>query len=168
LGNWNFTDDVHAVYKSYADGVASDEEFNAYVKDLKVGDQPQTSMSFTATVFPVRGLSVAITGFYYADHYAKWEPFNRTLIAEAGIQPWKIPSYSVIDLHANYTLPIKVEGIGFEIFGHIFNLLDEEYISDATDNSGFNAYGTKAHKADDAEVYFGLPQYFNAGIRLTY
>ncbi len=168
LGNWEFTDDVHATYKDYSTGGSQDVEFSAYVKDLKVGDSPQTAFTVTANLFPIQGLTLSLVGHYYADYYASWEPFDRTEVTEAGIQPWKIPSYTLVDFHANYILPIKVEGIGFEIYGHIFNLLDTEYISDATDNSPYNAYGTKAHKADDAEVYFGLPQYFNVGIRLSY
>ena len=167
-GNWKFTDNVSAIYKDYSSGGEEDIEFNAYVKDLKVGDSPQTSFTLTATVFPVNGLSLAVTGYYYADHYSAWNPFDRTVADEIAIQPWKIPSYSVFELHLNYLLPIKAAGIGFEVFGHVFNLLDEEYVSDATDNSAYNAYGVKAHKADDAEVYFGIPQYFNLGLRLTF
>lgn len=168
LGNWTFTDDVSAVYKDYSGGGAEDIEFNAFVKDLKVGDSPQTAFTVTANLFPVKGLTFSVVGHYYSDHYASWEPFDRTNPDEAGVQPWKIPSYTVVDLHANYVLPLKVEGIGFEVFGHIFNLLDEEYVSDATDNSPYNGYGDANHRGDDAEVYFGLPQYFNLGVRLTY
>lgn len=168
LGNWEFTDDVSANYRDYSSGGEENVEFNAYVKDLKVGDSPQRALTFTIGLFPVKGLSVFFTGHSYADHYAKWEPFDRTNKAEAGIQPWKIPAYSVFDLHANYVLPFDLTGVKFELFGHVFNVFDEVYVSDATDNSGFNAYNVKQHKADDAEVYFGLPQYFNFGVRLSY
>ncbi len=165
LGNWKFTDNVSATYKDYSGGGEQDEEFNAYVKDLKVGDSPQTSLALTATVYPVNGLSIAVTGFYYADHYSAWDPFDRTDETDTA-QPWLIPSYSIVDLHANYLLPVKLGPLGIEVFAHVFNVLDEEYVSDATDNSAFNGYGEANHKADDAEVYFGLPRYFNFGLRL--
>ncbi|MBU2494387.1 MAG: TonB-dependent receptor [Bacteroidetes bacterium] len=168
IGRWEFTNDVSAVYKDYSSGGANDVTFNAYVNGLKVGDSPQRSLSVTLGLFPIKGLSLFLTGQTYADHYAEWEPFDRSNQADAGIQPWKIPAYSVFDFHANYVLPVKLSGIGIEVFGHVFNLFDEEYVSDATDNSSFNAYGVKNHKADDAEVFFGLPRYFNAGIRLSY
>lgn len=168
IGRWEFTNDVSAVYKDYSGGGENDVTFNAYVDGLKVGDSPQRSLSVTFGVFPIKGLSLYLTGQTYADHYAEWEPFDRSNKSEAGIQPWKIPAYSVFDLHASYVLPVNLSGIGIEVFGHVFNLFNEEYIADATDNSGFNAFGVKQHKADDAEVFFGLPRYVNAGIRLSY
>ena len=65
-----------------------------------------------------------------------------------------------------YPIPAKLGGVGLELFLHVFNITDEEYVSDALDNSQYNGYGEALHKADDAEVYFGLPRYVNLGIRL--
>ncbi|MGD8782399.1 MAG: TonB-dependent receptor [Ignavibacteria bacterium] len=168
IGRWEYTDDVSALYKDYSAGSEENVPFNAYVDGLKVGDSPQRALTFTIGLFPIKGMGLFLTGHSYADHYAEWDPFDRTNKDEAGIQPWKIPSYSVFDLHANYELPLNLSGIGLEVFCHIFNLFDEVYISDASDNSSYNAYGEKNHKADDAEVYFGLPRYANFGIRLRY
>jgi iron complex outermembrane receptor protein len=49
----------------------------------------------------------------------------------------------------------------------VFNAFDEEYISDAVDNSAFNSFDDD-HDADDAEVYLGLPRTFNIGVTVNY
>jgi iron complex outermembrane receptor protein len=85
-------------------------------------------------------------------------------------QVWKAPDYSVSEFHANYVLPIDIGGARLSAFAHVFNLFDQVYVQDATDNSSFNAYTAdgKNHKADDAEVYLGLPRTFNIGVQIEY
>jgi len=107
LGDWYLTDDVSAVYKDYSDPDATDQEFNAYVKDLKVGDMPQAGLTLTATIMPVKGASAAFVVHTYRSHYANWNPFDRQKESDAGIQPWKIPSHTVCDLHMSYDIPVK-------------------------------------------------------------
>ncbi|MBI9072560.1 MAG: TonB-dependent receptor [Melioribacteraceae bacterium] len=167
LGDWYLTDDVDAVFKDYSGNGNADQEFQAYVKNIKVGDMPQAGLTFTATVMPIKGASVALVVHTYRSHYAAWDPFDRTNQADAEIQPWKIPSHTVADLHMSYDIPVKLYGVGLQVFGHVFNVFDEVYISDATDNSPYNSFD-KDHDADDAEVYFGLPRNINFGVRLSY
>jgi len=66
-------------------------------------------------------------------------------------------------------LPLNLKNVGVQLFAHVFNVFDKLYVSDATDNSRFNAYRTdgKNHKADDAEVFMGLPRIFNLGFRIN-
>ena len=51
------------------------------------------------------------------------------------------------------------------VFAHVFNLVNALYVQDATDNSSYNAWtgDGKNHKADDAEIFPGLPTAFNIG-----
>ncbi|RMH62122.1 MAG: TonB-dependent receptor, partial [Calditrichaeota bacterium] len=83
---------------------------------------------------------------------------------------WQVPAYGLLDFHASYQLPFDISGLQLKLSAHVFNALDTEYISDATDNSRFNAYSKdgKNHSANDAEVFFGLPRTFNIGLTLTY
>ncbi len=168
IGDWKLTDDVTGSYVNYnEDGTTTEIPFNYYVKDLKVGDQPQTAIVFTASVFPVKGLALSGLVKHYRDHYANWDPLTRTDPTDRG-QSWLTPSYTVIDFHFTYDLPLNLKGVDFQLFGHVFNALDEIYIQDATDNSRYNAFkdNGKTHSADDAEVFFGLPRTFNVGISI--
>ncbi len=169
FGDWKNTSDVDAKYKSYENGNEFTDSYNLYLNNLKVGDQPQTSLVFSATVFPTKGLSMSGIVKHYRDHYSAWNATSRTNIDDRA-QSWKAPDYTVIDFHAAYNLPLDLSGVSFQLFAHVFNLLDEIYIQDAVDNSAYNAFrgNGKVHAADDAEVFFGLPRTFNAGISINF
>ena len=164
IGNWKYTDDVSGKVKDY--DTDTFENYNYYVKDLKVGDMPQTILGLGLDFYPVEGMYLRAEGRYYADHYAAFDPFDRTK-EDDRTQSWKAPSYSLIDLHGYYTLPFDVSGLNVKIFAHVLNLLDEVYVQDAVDNSSYNGFD-KNHTADDAEVYLGLPRTFNIGIEVAY
>ncbi len=170
IGNWKYLDDVSGVYKDYSSSSSgTDKNYNFYIKDLKVGDQPQTSLVGVVTLFPIKGLSFSGIVKYYADHYADFDPLARTDVADKG-QSWLTPSYTVVDFHLAYNLPFNIKGVNLQLFGHVFNAFDAIYVQDAVDNSRYNAFkgNGKTHSADDAEVFLGLPQSFNVGVSLSY
>ncbi|MCR4440374.1 MAG: TonB-dependent receptor [bacterium] len=166
IGDWKYLKDVSGVYKDYTTGGAQDVAYNFYVKDLKVGDAPQTQFALVGSLFPLRGLKAQAVYRYYMRHYADWDPLGRTNPADRK-QSWRAPDYGVLDFHLTYDLPFRFGGVGLQLFAHLFNALDTEYIQDATDNSAYNAWD-KDHDADDAEVFLGLPRTFNAGLTITY
>ncbi|MCH8011254.1 MAG: TonB-dependent receptor [Candidatus Marinimicrobia bacterium] len=171
LGNWVYTEDANGKYRPVA-GVDSTIAYNFYIKDLKVGDAPQTQFALAASVFPIPGLMAQLVLKTYSNHYAEFSPFSRTDESDR-VQSWYIPNYSLVDFHSNYNLPIDLGGIKLQAFVHIFNLLDTEYIQDAVDNSSFNAYRVdrkivNSHKADAAEVFFGMPRSVNIGLSVAF
>lgn len=169
IGNWKYLDDVSGTYKDYSTGVPVQTDYTYYIKDLKVGDQPQTSVVGMLTLFPIKGMSVSGIVKYYAEHYANFDPLTRTDGTDRA-QSWLTPSYTVVDFHFTYNLPFNIKGVNLQLFGHVFNAFDEIYIQDATDNSKYNAFtgNGKTHSADDAEVFLGLPRTINVGISLSY
>ena len=86
--------------------------------------------------------------------------------------------------HASYRLSDEMAapfGGNVKLFIHGFNIFDQIYIQDATDNSRFNGYwdsqennrgpgGSRLgnHKADDAEVFMGYPRTFNFGFQISH
>ncbi len=160
VGDWKYLDDVNGTAKQV--GSRTSHNYNIYIKDLMVGDQPQTSLALMASVYPFKGAFGQLVVKHYRDHYAKFNPFDRQDSADR-VQPWSVPDYSVVDFHASYNLPVNIKGADIQLFVHAFNILDELYIQDATDNSPYNAWD-RDHDADDAEVYFGMPRMINAGV----
>jgi hypothetical protein len=185
IGNWTFDGDASGNYQ--------EDEFNEegqvigqtttpydYALDgLFVGDMPQTAYVLGVTVTPISGLKAQILFNMYDKNYSDWGPSARSYSgsdADADRdQVWMAPSYSKLDLHISYDLPVSIAGTKMAAFAHVFNALDAVYVQDAVDNSQYNAYGSnegdadgKMHKADDAEVFLGLPMYFNAGITVTF
>ena len=169
VGNWKYTDNVDYRYEEVR-GSGVYETGSLYIKDLKVGNAPQTQTSYSVTAFPVDGLYLSLVGKSFFEHYADFDPLDRTDAAEEGVQSWNIPNYTIFDIHVKYTLANVVNDVDVEIFGNIFNLFDEIYVQDAVDNSAYNGYSANGtnHSADDAEVYLGLPRTYNAGVRINF
>jgi len=173
FGNWVYTNDVSGVYKDYDNPTNPDIDYTYYLKDLKIGDAPQMQFAVGGTVFPIRGLQAQLLYRYYANHYADWDSESRQ-DPDDRAQSWKVPNYGVMDLHALYDLPINLKGVRFQVFFHVFNVLDTEFITDAIDNSAYNSFTddngdiVNPHKADAAEVYFGLLRTFNSGIQVSF
>jgi iron complex outermembrane receptor protein len=162
FGMWEYNDDVSGSYvEDKNTGVRV--PFDFYLKDLKVGDAPQTQFALAASVFPVNGLTAQIVWRLYDSYYSNFDPFSRTDETDRA-QVWQVPSYNIFDLHFAYQVP--VESADVTVFAHVFNLLNELYVQDATDNSRYNGYSDNGtnHSADDAEIYPGLPTNFNLGI----
>lgn len=164
LGNWENTSDADANYKPYSAGI-SDSAFTVYTDGIKIGDAPQTQLAAGVTVFPVKGMDLQLVYRFYDNYYADWNALSRG-DANDTKQSWQIPSYNLVDLHFSYKIPTDV--VNVKIFAHVFNLLDELYVQDATDNSQYNGYSDNGtnHSADDAEIYPGLPRSFNLGIQV--
>ena len=115
---------------------------------------------------PIEGLILATQYRYYALHYADWSPGSRE-DTDDYVQVFKTPKYGVLDIHASYDLPFEFGPVKPKLFIHLINALDEAYIQDAVDNSSYNSWDGD-HSADDAEVYFGLPMSFNAGLSIQF
>lgn len=168
FGDWRYTSDASGTYRPEDDPSAI-EEWNFYVKDLKVGDAPQTQFAYSASLFPVEGLYLQLVGKTFANHYAEFSPEDRTNPDDRA-QSWKVPGYTVFDLNAGYDLPLRRSPVKARINVNVFNLFDELYIQDALDNSSFNAFtgNGRTHSADDAEVFLGMPRRINIGLTLQY
>ena len=168
FANWVYLNDVSAQIKTYDGGITS-VDVDLYTKDLKVGDAPQTQFAAWLDIFPVTGLKLQVIFRHNSNHYADFNPADRDDATDKA-QVWKTPSYSVVDFHANYTLPLKGK-LGVDLFVHVFNLLDTFYIQDAVDNSAYNGYygydNRFSHTVNSAEVYLGLPFNFNAGVKVS-
>ncbi|NOZ61409.1 MAG: TonB-dependent receptor [Calditrichaeota bacterium] len=169
IGNWKYLDDVDVLYKDYSNPDNPDKRYQLYIKDLKVGDAPQTQFALAGSVYPMPGLTGQLVFRYYQNHFADFDPTNRTDKNDR-TQSWEVPSAYVMDFHAAYDLPFSFSGIKFQLFAHVFNILDQEYIQDAVDNSRYNAWSgdDDKHDSDSAEVFFGLPRTFNIGLALRY
>lgn len=172
FGNWEHTNDVSGVYYTYDDPnnptAPVQEEYNYYVNGLKVGDAPQTQFGAMLTVYPVKDLRLQLDYRHYKNYYSDWDPFSRTDPNDRA-QVWKAPAYHMVDFHFSYDFPIKSDKWDMELTGHVFNVLDEIYIQDATDESRYNAFnGGPAHSAMRAEVFLGLPRTFNFGLKVTF
>lgn len=168
LANWFYVGDVQAEQFRISSRDRVPTTSMLYLSSLKIGDAPQTQVAYAATVFPVKGLSIKLQGRQYHRYWSDYTPESRTNSADRA-QPWKIPNYSLYDLHVNYRVPSFSDKFDVSVFGHVFNLFDTVYVSDATDNSQFEAItSAPSHSAQRAEVFLGQPLSFNVGVKVSF
>jgi len=168
FAKWKYLNDVDARIKDEDNNVVFEDHL--YTKDLYVGDAPQTQFGGSLSIYPIKGMFIQFAVRYNANHYADFNPTSRNDETDKA-QVWKTPSFTIMDLHFSYELPIKGR-VGVAVFGHVFNLLDKVYVQDALDNSNYNGYygydGALTHTANSAEVFLGLPRTFNAGVTISF
>ncbi|MCB0737774.1 MAG: TonB-dependent receptor plug domain-containing protein [Bacteroidetes bacterium] len=170
MGNWVYLEDASGDVTTQSSAGTFDSTYTRtyYIKGLKVGDAPQTQTMIGVTVFPFKGLRASLDYRWYTNFYSDFLPGTRTALEnDSRPQTWQIPDYGIVDFHATYAIPLKVQGVRVEAFAHILNLTDNLYIQEAFDNSQYNAFD-KDHDADDAEVFLGLPRNYNAGITIRF
>lgn len=170
FGNWEYTNDVAGESFNMLTGDRVPTNSRVYLDGLKVGDAPQSQVAYAATFYPVRGLSVKFQGRWYDRYWADFTPESRTIAGDYE-ESWKIPGYTVYDLNINYRLPLSSRRYEVSVFGHVFNLFDKIYVSDATDESRFESVGTNLaprHSAQRAEVFFGPRLSWNTGLRVSF
>lgn len=166
IGDWRYTDDVSGTYTLDRSNPDSQQQVSLPLQDVRVGDAPQTQIAYALTAFPSPGLHVKLTGRSYARHFADFDPAG---YSDRKSAVWEAPGYTVVDLQAGYDMDRG--RYGFRFFVHVFNLTDAFYVQDAVNNSRFHAYipnGANMGRADDAEVFLGLPRTFNLGTRITF
>ena len=159
LGDWEWLNDVDVTLSPEEDPQAVGN-FQVYAGGLKVGDSAQKSLALSAALFPAPGLYASLGLRRFMDHYARFDPANRTDPGDRR-QSWKLPDYNLVDLHASYRLPRDLFGDGrTRLRLHVFNLLDELYVSDADDGDD--------HDAASARVFLGLPRRWNISLSYEY
>ncbi|MFT3869196.1 MAG: TonB-dependent receptor plug domain-containing protein [Nibricoccus sp.] len=175
IGQWVYTNDVQGEAYSISSGAQIAGAPTYYLKDLKVGDAPQSQIAYGVTFYPVHGLKIRAEGRWYDRYWSDFTPESRNTTlntaAPLHIQPWRVRAYTVYDLHIDYDLPFRTGPAKFQVFAHVFNVLNKKYVSDATDESSFEAVGTNLaarHSAQRAEVFFGTPISFNTGVKVSF
>ncbi len=174
LGDWTYTDDVKATYQDYDSGSKKTKTANVYLKDLHVGDSPQTQMALGLTAYPIPGLTTRFLMKHNAKLYADFDPTTRE-DADDRTESWQLPNFTTFDMYASYRLSTK-KPVSINL--SILNLTDLLYVNEAVDNSKYGGYhkdangATKAskdrHTAQDAAVYFGMPMRMNLGITVNF
>ena len=89
LGDWEWLNDVDVTFSPEEDPEAVGN-FQVYAGGLKVGDAAQRTLALSANLFPAPGLYASLGLRRFMDHYAKFDPANRTDPGDRR-QSWKLP-----------------------------------------------------------------------------
>ncbi len=155
IGNWRWTNDVDFTLYDEQDNEVG--QYHAYVKDLHVGNAPQTSLMLGATFVPAKGLQVGFDWNYYARYYADFTAIDRTNPDDRS-DSWKLPSWSTMDLNLSYAF--KLGSVKAQWLGNINNVFNTKYIADAQDGA--------AHNRETALVWYGFGITWTTGLRIMF
>ena len=142
LGDWVY-DGSTPVRINNDDTNSLVETKNIDLKDVKVGQAPQTSAGLGANFIAIpEKLSVSLDWNYYTDLYGFVDVEDVALASlnNETYQSEELNSYSLFDLGASYNLDLG--GQRFVITGNMYNVLDHEYISQKDNYGYFYGNGT--------------------------
>ncbi len=172
IGDWKWaSEDSVKVYDK-------DQQFVETIfynaKDLMVGDAAQSQYALSLRYTPIKNLYVKASFRYFDRHYSDFNPLDldptqtpENFDADGNpFQSWELPDYGLLDLHMGYGRKIGKQY--YKISLGVLNLLDEMYISDATNNDTYNEYSHSDFDAKSASVFMGMGRRFNASIKVTF
>lgn len=131
------------------------------MKGVRVGNSAQTSAALGLNYELLKGLKAGLDFVYWDRNYSyyKLSDVSTSLSSETTFsQPWRIPAAGVFDFHANYRFTMG--GLNCLLNGTIDNLLDQEYIADATDGSD--------HTWKTAKVFYGFGRTWTMGLKIMF
>lgn len=144
-GDWKWADDVHfTLYDEYGSPLGT---YNAYVKDVHVGNSAQMTAALSGSWEIFKGLKLNVDYTFAGKNYADFDPSNRTEKKDAGVDAWQLPNFYTIDLGLNYRFDV-CKGLKAVIYTNVNNLTNVKYIADAKDGAN--------HDWQTALVYYGF------------
>ncbi|MBN2744820.1 MAG: TonB-dependent receptor [Marinilabiliaceae bacterium] len=132
------------------------------MKGVEVGGSAQTTAAAGAKIKFTKDLRMGIDYNFAARNYADWSVSSSDLVGNAEktyVTPWKIPSFSTVDMNASYSFDMGSTRATFS--GNVENLLDQEYIAEAYDG------GT--HNWDSAyRVFYGFGRTYSVRLKVSF
>ncbi len=165
IGDWKWMDDVVA-YAYNKDGqavngagVVVDPLSDAHYKQtfliggVHVDDAAQTSASIGINYELLKGLKFGIDANYFAQLYSKVD-----ITIANGSDTWEVPDYYTID--GNIVYNFKFANLNSNVYFNVDNLLDAEYIADATNGSASNW--------ETSTVFYGFGRTWSLGVKINF
>jgi len=154
LGDWQWVGDIEATVYSETDPNSS-STVNAYTDGLMVGNAPQNQYGFQAR-YQMGMFFVGATYVYNDKFYTNYDP-SRITTPEAKQDSYQLPAFGTLDARVGVDIPFG--DYKAQVIAQGFNLTDEFYWSDATNNSTGDgiAYG-----------FPGFGRNFNVAVKVSF
>ena len=154
IADWSWTDNVLdvPVFNDAQENIAT---IDLYIKDLKVGDAAQTTAALGLNYKFWDKTSFNLDYNFYGNLYSDYDPNDRTDATKEGVQPWKVPNYSLLD--ASLRHGFQIGGLDTTITGRMNNVFNTAYISDALDGT-----------AQSALVWYGFGRTFSLSAKINF
>jgi len=172
LGDWNWQNNVSGyLYNRNGEpvdkngtvvGLLSPEHYKMDVNigGIHVGNSAQTTAALGFKYELMRGFNLGLDANYFGRNYAYFNvaSVGSSLNSITFAQPWRIPDATIFDL--NMSFRFKIGGFDATLIGNIDNLLNADYITDATD--GVN------HDWETSPVFYGFGRTFSTSLKVKF
>lgn len=172
IGDWNWKDDASGyLYNRNGDPVDATgkivdllspehEKVDVSIGGIHVGNSAQTTAALGLKYEMLKGFRLGIDANYFGRNYSYFNisSVGTNLSPATFAQPWKIPDATTFDLNTSYRF--KIGNLDATLIGNIQNLLDAEYITDATDGSN--------HDWETSPVFYGFGRTFSATLKIKF
>ncbi|MDD5184765.1 MAG: TonB-dependent receptor [Paludibacter sp.] len=142
-------------------GVENAYKMTVNLQGIHVGNSAQTTAALGLNYQILNGLRIGLDGNYFGRNYSYFNisSVGTSLSTETNFaQPWMIPDAITFDFSANYRF--KIGEYDASLVGNIDNLLDAEYITDATDGSD--------HTWQTASVFYGFGRTWSVSLKMKF
>lgn len=173
LGDWNWQNDATG-YLYNRQGEPVDQDGNVVqmadslhykikvnIGGIHVGNSAQTIAAIGVKYEFLKGFNLGIDANYFGRNYAYYNisSVGTSLTPVTNFsQPWRIPDAMTVDLYANYRF--KFGSFDASLTGNIQNLLNAEYITDATDGND--------HNAETSSVFYGFGRTYSLTLKIKF
>ena len=138
-------------------------------RGIHVGDAAQTQYGASLRYEPFKGLYMNGRYTYFGRHYADFTPESTTDENGKVTDSWIVPDFGLVDFNTGYKFRIKnFNKIRFDLNLSVLNVLDVEYITDATNNDTYNTIPSADFDAKSATVFFGMGRRYVASLRMLF
>ena len=155
LGNWKWKNDVSATL--FDDNNTPVDTVNVYADGLYVGGAPQFQAGLYGNVNILKTFNLSANWVYYDRIYAAFDPSGRNNPADTK-QSFRIPSYSLLDLHVYY--PFRFMEMPALLNISCYNALDSEHIIRGEDGPG--------HDLESFRGFWGFGRTFHVMLKLSF
>ncbi|MFI5148451.1 MAG: TonB-dependent receptor [Bacteroidia bacterium] len=158
---WNSSTLAH-IYDQYGNLI---DTVRVNAKGIHVANAPQQQIGLNVRYEPFKNFYVKVQWTRFMKQYAQFTPEqlnpsgNPYFEHHPGIDAWRIPDYQLVDLHVGYKFKLY-KHYEFNLAAHVLNLLNTEYISEATNGAFFDA--------TTSMVYFGQPRSFLLSMKISF
>ena len=156
LGEWVWQDDV--TFKLFDENQNLLGEYNAYIKDVHVGNSAQHTAALGVNYEIFKDIKIGADLNYYGKNFAEFDPTERISPDKSGIDSWQLPDATILSINARWKF--KLGNFDATLYGNVDNLLNTEYIADATEGSN--------HDMHTSRVYYGFGRTWTAGLRINF
>jgi len=128
----------------------------SYIKNIKIGDAAQATGYLGVDIDFSSQLRLGADYLYQGNYSSRFLFAN---ITTAGLAPFKIPDFSVVNLNGSFKF--KLAGLDAALIANVMNLMNTKYISDSLDASATG-------QAGNVSVYYGLGRTFTTGLKIKF